>query len=183
MGDQEQILALLLARKVFDGRSWRAYDAAGVEIQDPGGVLSKGVHGALLLQAALAFQDSAGGDGPAARNRFYVKHKGQLLLFDSLQEAHDYKDAVQAAEEAIAKAQKTSRRARKRARERFLAQVAPTPQESLEMALVERVQAFFKLPALPEVVGSASDVYMMRLRELAEQLQEDEAVTFLLFAA
>lgn len=31
-----------------DGRQWRVYDAGGTEITDSGGVLWKGVHGALL---------------------------------------------------------------------------------------------------------------------------------------
>ena len=124
-----------------------------------------------------------GGSAGGSSRTYYVKRKDRLLVFASLEQAQAYLDAEKAAEEAIAKAQKTSRRARKRARERFLAQAAPTPQESLEIALVERVQAFFNLPPLPEVEGYTSAVYMMRLHELAEQLQEDEALTLLLFAA
>jgi hypothetical protein len=127
--------------------------------------------------------EAGGGDAAPPRRHYYVKRKDRLLVFASLEQAQAYLDAERAAEEAIAKAQKTSRRARKRARERFLAQVAPTPQESLEIALVERVQAFFNLPPLPDVEGYASAVYMMRLHELAEQLQEDEVLTLLLMAA
>lgn len=50
----DDILALLRGRKVLDETSntWRVYDAGGVELADPGGVLWRGVHG-MLLQAAL----------------------------------------------------------------------------------------------------------------------------------
>jgi len=54
MATEAQILAILTGRKVFDGRQWRVYDAGGVELADSGGVLWRGVHGALLWSAALA---------------------------------------------------------------------------------------------------------------------------------
>jgi hypothetical protein len=47
MATTAEILALLTGRKVFDGHKWRVYDAGGTEIADPGGVLWRGVHGAL----------------------------------------------------------------------------------------------------------------------------------------
>ncbi len=48
MATEADILAVLTGRKQFDGRQWRVYDPGGVEIADSGGVLWKGVHGALL---------------------------------------------------------------------------------------------------------------------------------------
>ena len=48
MATEDTILAVLTGRKQFDGRQWRVYDASGTELTDSGGVLWKGVHGALL---------------------------------------------------------------------------------------------------------------------------------------
>ena len=48
MATEDTILAVLTGRKQFDGRQWRVYDSGGTELADPGGVLWKGVHGALL---------------------------------------------------------------------------------------------------------------------------------------
>ena len=48
MATEDTILAVLSGRKQFDGRQWRVYDAGGTELTDSGGVLWKGVHGALL---------------------------------------------------------------------------------------------------------------------------------------
>jgi hypothetical protein len=48
MATEADILAVLTGRKQFDGRQWRVYDSGGTEIADSGGVLWKGVHGALL---------------------------------------------------------------------------------------------------------------------------------------
>ena len=45
---EDTILAVLSGRKQFDGRQWRVYDSGGTELADSGGVLWKGVHGALL---------------------------------------------------------------------------------------------------------------------------------------
>ena len=48
MATEADVLAVLTGRKQFDGRQWRVYDSGGTELADPGGVLWKGVHGALL---------------------------------------------------------------------------------------------------------------------------------------
>lgn len=51
MAAEQQILALLTGRKVFDGVKWHVFDADGNELADPAGVLWRGVHGALLWNA------------------------------------------------------------------------------------------------------------------------------------
>lgn len=48
MTTEADILAVLTGRKVFDGAKWRVYAPDGSELADPGGVLWKSVHGALL---------------------------------------------------------------------------------------------------------------------------------------
>lgn len=52
MTTPQQILEILTARKVFDGQKWRAVDADGNDLVDSGGVLWRGVHGALLWVSA-----------------------------------------------------------------------------------------------------------------------------------
>lgn len=48
MATEDTILAILTGRKEFDGRVWHVYDASDAELVDAGGVLWRGVHGALL---------------------------------------------------------------------------------------------------------------------------------------
>lgn len=57
MATEDTILAVLSGRKQFDGRQWRVYDAGGTELTDSGGVLWKGVHGALLWNINLISGD------------------------------------------------------------------------------------------------------------------------------
>lgn len=53
MAALDQILAILMGRKVYDSttRLWRVYDENGVELADPSGILLRGLHGWLLLAA------------------------------------------------------------------------------------------------------------------------------------
>ena len=48
MATEAEVLAILRGRKEFVDRTWKVYDGGGAEIVDPGGVLWRGVHGALL---------------------------------------------------------------------------------------------------------------------------------------
>jgi hypothetical protein len=43
-----EIVEILVGQKMFDGGTWRVFDEGGAEIADAGGVLWRGVHGALL---------------------------------------------------------------------------------------------------------------------------------------
>lgn len=53
MAALDQILAILMGRKVYDSTTklWRIYDQYGTELADPGGILLRGLHGWLLSQA------------------------------------------------------------------------------------------------------------------------------------
>ena len=55
MSTLDQILAILMGRKVYDSATglWRVYDSNGVELADPSGILLRGLHGWLLQQAAM----------------------------------------------------------------------------------------------------------------------------------
>ena len=70
MATPEQILAVLTGKKVFAGGSWRVYAADGSELADSGGVLWRGVHGALLW-AALALTGTPVDQIPIEPPRYY----------------------------------------------------------------------------------------------------------------
>jgi hypothetical protein len=84
MATEDTILAVLSGRKQFDGRQWRVYDSGGTELTDSGGVLWKGVHGALLWNAVLQ-----AGSVPAGRvgwtkadsgRAMRIRHQNQALI-------------------------------------------------------------------------------------------------------
>lgn len=86
MATEAEVLALLTGKKVFDGRQWRVYDSGGVELADPGGVLWRGVHGALLWNAVLQAVASggAGGWGRADSGRAMRIHNQNRALIAAL---------------------------------------------------------------------------------------------------
>ena len=61
MATTAEILSVLTGKKVFDGHKWRVYDPGGGELADLGGVLWRGMHGALLWNAAIQADPAPGG--------------------------------------------------------------------------------------------------------------------------
>lgn len=110
MATADQVLALLTGAKVFDGATWRVHDAGGVELADPGGVLWRGVHGALLWgavwQPAAAFPATpvalggGGGGGiwsqPVQRYSAHGTHDRQIEVPISAHAAEDEDEIVMA---------------------------------------------------------------------------------------
>lgn len=81
MSTEAQILAILTGRKVFDGRQWRVYDALGAELVDAGGVLWRGVHGALLWNAnQQPAAIDAGGSAFYSPRAHRIKTQNQALI-------------------------------------------------------------------------------------------------------
>lgn len=80
MATEAQILAVLTGRKVFDGRQWRVFDATtGIELADAGGVLWRGVHGALLWNANRTVEPAGGGSTYFARAE-RIHRQNQALI-------------------------------------------------------------------------------------------------------
>lgn len=91
MATAEQILEVLVGKKVFTGRQWVSYDETDTPLVDAGGVLWKGVHGALLwgalfLPAAVPLPDAGGGGGGRHHQVESAQSSRHMLL---LQQAHE----------------------------------------------------------------------------------------------
>jgi len=97
----------------------------------------------------------------------------KLLMFDSVDEAEAYTQAEELAEEAIAKAQKTSRLARKRVRDRILSVVLPAQTIDTDM-LAEMMQRFSVDGDLPALLAGQDYDTVMQLHAMAKAIQEDE---------
>lgn len=108
--------------------------------------------------------------------KWYVRRKKQILVFQTAQEADDYLDAEKAAQEAIDKAQKTSRRARKRLRDKILAKPKAIDLDQLE-SLAERYSFTVDLPQL---VLNQDYERLLYLYQQALELQEEEDIEVLL---
>lgn len=78
MATTSEILAVLTGRKVFDGRQWRVYDGDGVELTADGGVLWRGVHGALLWNASRTVATT--GSGPDSGRARRIRTQNQALI-------------------------------------------------------------------------------------------------------
>ena len=77
MATEAEILAVLTGQKVFDGRQWRVYDAGGAEITT-GGVLWRGVHGALLWNASRTV--ATGGSQAYSGRAERIRIQNQALI-------------------------------------------------------------------------------------------------------
>lgn len=110
--------------------------------------------------------------------RVYVRRGKKVLLFNTPQEADQYLVAEQAANEAIEKAQKTSRRARKRLKEK----IYPAA-DSIDLIEIEKLAVNFDLPyEAPKVFKEGDYLELMRVAETLRQLQDEEEIELLLIA-
>ena len=110
--------------------------------------------------------------------RVYVRRGKKVLLFNTPQEADQYLLAEQAANEAIEKAQKTSRRARKRLKEK----IYPAA-DSIDLIEIEKLAVNFDLPyEAPKVFEEGDYLELMRVAEMLRQLQDEEEIELLLIA-
>lgn len=110
--------------------------------------------------------------------RVYVRRGKKVLLFNTPQEADRYLVAEQAANEAIEKAQKTSRRARKRLKEK----IYPAA-DSIDLIENEKLAVNFDLPyEAPKVFEEGDYLELMRVAETLRQLQDEEEIELLLIA-
>jgi hypothetical protein len=164
-----QVLALLTGTKIFDGRTWRVYDQDGNELADPGGVLWRGVHGALLWNQSVL-------DAPT---QYGGKKKRETAL--SLDSGEDLVALVEDKWEAI-------ERANQRDREKVAALLGPT----LLAKVMQRPSADLPVDAAPRVlpmpaaapiasITTATADEMAAIRK-ARQAAEDAIVLSLLNA-
>lgn len=115
--------------------------------------------------------------------KWYVKRKNQIHLFNSAEEADAFIESEAVAEEAIKQAQKTSRRARKRLREKVYEATGVTPVETVQIDWLAQLVARYAIPVnLPEIIAQQDFERVMQIRALALEMQDEEEVELLLLA-
>jgi len=109
---------------------------------------------------------------------WYIRRNKKILLFSTAQEADAYIEAEEVAEQAIQEAQKTSRRARKRLRDKLIA-IEPIQTVDVDQ-LAEAVQRFSIPVDLPKLIAQQDYERVMQILALAADMQDEEDVEMLL---
>lgn len=132
-----------------------------------------------LLLALLAVETPDAPSIPTNEvSKVYVRRGKKVYFFNTPEEADQYLLAEQQANEAIEKAQKTSRRARKRLKEK----IYPAA-DSVDLVEIEQLNARFDLPYdLPKMYQEQDYETLLRVAELLRQMQDEEEVELLLLA-
>lgn len=132
-----------------------------------------------LLLALLAVEPTDAPSIPTNEvSKVYVRRGKKVYLFNTPEEADQFLLAEQAANEAIQKAQKTSRRSRKRLREK----IYPAA-ESIDLVEVEALSVRFNQSYdLPALFQEAQFDQLVLIAERLRQMQDEEDVELLLLA-
>lgn len=119
--------------------------------------------------------------GEVNLRRVYIKRDKRILIFDTLEQADAFVEAEELAQEAIDKAQKTSRRARKRVKTRFVKDVAQP--EVIELDLLSRLVKGYAIPVdFPKLIQSQDLQTIAAINLLAMQMQDEEEIELLLMS-
>ena len=111
--------------------------------------------------------------------KYYMRKGKKLLMFDSVADAEAYTQAETLADEAIDKASKTSRLARKKLRTRITA--ASLPAQTIDTDwLAEMMMRFAINLDLPALLAKQDFERVMQIHALAMQMQDEEDVEMLL---
>lgn len=134
----------------------------------------------------LGLIDGAGGEAEVVTpsiptnevSRVYVRRGKKVLLFNTPEEADRYLLAEQQANEAIQKAQKTSKRAKKRLKDKIYPAAA-----SIDLVEIEQLTVRFDLPYdLPRMYEEAQWDKLALIAERLRQMQDEEEIELLLLA-
>ena len=125
------------------------------------------------LTLPLQNQFSAEIDLTPRKQRYYVKRKKQILIFDSAEQADAFLDAERQAEETIQKAQKTSRLARKRLRTKIFKAI-----EQPEIVPIDYPE--FRSIQLPEFTTQQDLAEFVRIALIARDIQDEDDLEALL---
>lgn len=114
--------------------------------------------------------------------KWYVKLDKKLHIFDSAQDADRFIDAYEAAQVAIEKAKKTSRRARKRAREKVYKDAGISPAETIQIDVVAAMVAEYGIPVNFKALLAEQDYEQIeRVAAIAFDMQDEDYIAMLLF--
>lgn len=111
--------------------------------------------------------------------KYYMRKGKKLLMFDSVSEAEAYTQAESLADEAITKANKTSRLARKRLRARIVGDALPAQTIDTDW-LSEMMQRFAINFDLPDLLAQEDYNRVAEIYAQAMVMQDDEDVELLL---
>ena len=111
--------------------------------------------------------------------KWYVRRGKKIHLFSSGSDADAFIEAQEQADKAIAEAQKTSRRARKRLREKI---VTVDPIQTVDIDLLSKAVEYFSLPPLPDLLAQQDFERVMQIMALAQEMQDEEDLEMLLLA-
>jgi hypothetical protein len=112
--------------------------------------------------------------------KVYIKRGKKIHIFDTVADADAWADAEQAAIDAIAKAQKPTRNAKKRAVRRVNARF---DHETLDLIELDRLVEHFGVPVeLPTLEAKQDWLEVARIALLVRELQDEEDIEMLLMA-
>lgn len=110
-----------------------------------------------------------------AKRKWYVKRRKQIHVFDSAEDADAFIQADDAAEKAIQEAQKTSRRARKRARARVIEAKGIAPSQTVSIDLVAHLVSLYQLDFnIPELIAQQDYEMFLHVARMAQEIEEEE---------
>jgi hypothetical protein len=113
--------------------------------------------------------------------KWYVKRGKKLHIFATAQDADAFLEAEQAAQEAVAKAKKTSRLARKRVLKAFKLDALPT--QTIQIDALESLVDRYQLPvSLPSLIAQQDWEQVVRIMLEVQQMQDEEDLEMLLLA-
>lgn len=117
----------------------------------------------------------------SSRRKWYVKRGKQILIFEDAQEADAFIEAEKQADEAIKAAQKTSRRARKRLRERVYTSLDAKLPEVVQIDMLGVLVEQYAIPVdLPRLIANQDLEELVRIALLAQDMQDEEDVELLM---
>ncbi len=114
-------------------------------------------------------------------NKVYIKRNKKIYIFDSVEEADSYLEAEAKAEEIVQQSNKTSRLARKRAREKAFKSLAIEPVDTVDIpalkTLVSQLQTDFELPKL---IARQDWQRVVEIYQQAMEMQDEEDLLLIL---
>lgn len=118
--------------------------------------------------------------GAGSARRYYVRRGKKLHLFASASDADAFIEAEAVANAAVEKAQKTSRAARKKIRQREF-KLDALPIQTIQIDWLAQLVSHFSMPVdLPSLVAQQDYEKVMQVMAWAAELQDEEDVELLL---
>lgn len=114
-------------------------------------------------------------------SKVYIKRNKKIYIFDSVEEADSYIEAEAKAEEIVQQSNRTSRLARKRAREKAHKLLSIEPVETIDIpalkTLVSQLQTGFELPQL---IAKQDWQRVVEIYQQAMEMQDEEDLLLIL---